>query len=68
MFADPKGGGHRGPHPPTGVMHIYQKRYYVNDNNVIISRISRSIDEVLINVILKDLNDKINSTYKEAVS
>ena len=52
---------------------IYQlyefiSRYYVNDNNVIISRISRSIDEVLINVILKDLDDKINSTYKEVVS
>lgn len=46
----------------------FVSKYYVKDNIVVTGRISKSIDEVLINVILKDLDDKIKSTYKEVVS
>lgn len=49
-------------------LYEFVARYYTEDNNVIINRISRSIDKVLINIVLKDLDDKIKSTYKEVVS
>lgn len=49
-------------------VYTFISKYYNNDNNVIISTISKSIDEILIDIILKDLDDKIHSTYKEVVS
>ncbi|KAG0683081.1 hypothetical protein C6P42_001855 [Pichia californica] len=49
-------------------IYTFISKYYNNDNNVIILTISKSIDDILINIILKDLDDKIHSTYKEVVS
>lgn len=49
-------------------IYSFVSRYYTNDINLIISKIGKSIDEVLSNIVLKDLDDKIKSTYKEVVS
>lgn len=49
-------------------IYTFISKYYDSENNMIISTISRSIDEILIDIILKDLDDKIHSTYKEVVS
>lgn len=49
-------------------LYEFISKYYINDNNFLISKISKSIDDVLIKIILKDLDDKIHSTYKEVVS
>ena len=49
---------------------IYEfiSKYYIHDNNLIINKISKSIDYILTKIILIDLDDKIKSTYKEVVS
>lgn len=49
-------------------LYSFISKYYINDTNLLISKISKAIDDVLINIILKDLDDKIKSTYKEVVS
>lgn len=49
-------------------LYTFISKYYNNENNVLISTISKSIDNIWINIILKDLDDKIHSTYKEVVS
>ena len=49
---------------------IYEfiSKYYIHDNNLIINKISKSIDYILTKIVLIDLDDKIKSTYKEVVS
>lgn len=53
----------------TFINQIYSfiNKYYVSDNNLNYL-INKSIDDILTNIILKDLDDKIKSTYKEVVS
>ncbi|TID28618.1 hypothetical protein CANINC_002374 [Pichia inconspicua] len=49
-------------------IYTFVSRYYTNDINLIIGKIGKSIDDILSNIVLKDLDDKIKSTYKEVVS
>ncbi|KAG7880563.1 hypothetical protein KL937_002125 [Ogataea polymorpha] len=43
-------------------------KYYVHQNTEILKLIGKSVDHVLINIVLKDLKTKIDSSYKEEVS
>lgn len=49
-------------------IYTFVSKFYTFDINLIILKIEKSIDELLSNIILKDLDDKIKSTYKEVVS
>ncbi|KAG7767668.1 hypothetical protein KL931_003481 [Ogataea haglerorum] len=49
-------------------VYAFVGKYYAHQNSEILKLIGKSIDHVLINIVLKDLKTKIDSSYKEEVS
>ncbi|KAF6009758.1 hypothetical protein HII12_003304 [Brettanomyces bruxellensis] len=49
-------------------LYVFLETYYAKRLDILSQMISRAVDKVLVDVILKDLDNKVHSSYKEEVS